>query len=61
MYINDLPLRINSVTEPILFADYTSVTISSRNFKGFSSVSVFSHVIKWFAADNLVINLDKMI
>jgi hypothetical protein len=29
---NGLPLRINSISEPILFADDTSVMISSRNF-----------------------------
>jgi len=28
-----------SVLEPILFADYTSVIISSRNFEDFCSVS----------------------
>jgi len=27
IYINDLPLRINSVAEPVLFADSTSVII----------------------------------
>ena len=32
VYINDLPLRINSLSEPILFADDTSVIISNRNF-----------------------------
>ena len=32
-------LKINSVLEPILFADDTSAIISSRNFKYFSSVS----------------------
>jgi hypothetical protein len=30
--INDLPLRINYVSEPILFTDDTSVIILSRNF-----------------------------
>ena len=60
-YINDLPLRTNSVSEPILFAGDTSIIISSRNFKDFSSVSnlVLSHMIKWFAANNLVLHLDK--
>jgi hypothetical protein len=33
IYINNLPMRINSVSEPVLFADYTVVTISNRNLK----------------------------
>jgi hypothetical protein len=55
-------MTINSVSEPILFADDTGVTISSRNFEDFSSVSnlVLSLMIKCFAANNLVPNLDKM-
>jgi hypothetical protein len=55
-------MRINSVSQPKLFADDTSVIISCRNFKDFCSVSnlVLSHMIKWFAANNLVLNLDKM-
>jgi hypothetical protein len=54
-------MRINSVSEPILFVDDTDVTVSSRNFKDFFSVTilVLSHMIKWFAANNLVQNLDK--
>jgi mannose/fructose/N-acetylgalactosamine-specific phosphotransferase system component IID len=36
VYVNDLPLRINSLAEPILFADDTSVIISNRNFIVFS-------------------------
>jgi hypothetical protein len=35
IYISDLPLTINSLTEPVLFADDTSVIISNRNFEGF--------------------------
>jgi len=59
-YINDLPLRVNFVLELILFAD---VKISSRNFEDFSSVSnsVLSPMTKWFAANNLILNLDKTI
>jgi hypothetical protein len=61
IYKNDFPLRINYVTETILFADDIRVIISSRNFEEFCSVSnlVFFHVIKWFVANNLVLNLDK--
>ena len=38
IYSNYLPLIINSISEPILFADNTSVIILSRN-KDFYSVS----------------------
>jgi hypothetical protein len=60
-YIQDLPLRINAVSEPVLFADDTSVIISSRNFEDFCTLSnlVLFHVIKLFAANNLVLILDK--
>jgi len=62
IHINDLSMRINDLSEPILFADGTSVIISSGNFEDFCSVSylVLFHMIKWFAANNLVLNLDKM-
>jgi len=55
---NDLPLRINSLSEPI----HTNVIISSRNFEDFYSLSnlVQSCIIKWFAANNLVLNFDNM-
>jgi hypothetical protein len=61
IYINYPPLRINAVSEPILFADDTSIVISSRNFKEFSAVSnfVLSHMIKWFDNNNLAPNSDK--
>ena len=60
-YTKDLPLIINAVSELVLFADDTSVTISSRNFEDFCSMSnlVLFHIIKLFAANNLVLNLDK--
>ena len=32
LYVNDLPVRINSLAEPILLADETSVIISNGNF-----------------------------
>jgi hypothetical protein len=44
----DLCMRINSVSEPVLFTDDTSVIISSRNFKDFCSLSnlVVPHMIE---------------
>jgi hypothetical protein len=49
------------VSELILFPDDTSVIISSRQFTDFSSLrnSFLSHITKWLAANNIVLNLDK--
>jgi hypothetical protein len=61
IYINDLPLRINSLSEPILFADDTSVIISNRNFEDFCTISrsVLSRMTDWFSANKLGLNLEK--
>ena len=42
IFINYLPLRINYISEPILFTDDTSVIISSRDFEDLSFYSSFS-------------------
>jgi len=49
------------ISELIVFADDVSVIIASRNFKNYFLVtnSVLSHMIKLFAANKLVLNLDK--
>jgi hypothetical protein len=54
-------VKINSVSKPVLFTDDTIVIISSRNFTGFLSVSnlVPSHIVKLFAANKLVLNLNE--
>jgi hypothetical protein len=61
IYINDLPFRINSLSEPIIFADDTNIIISNRNFEDFCTISnsVLSCMIDWFAANKLVLNLQK--
>jgi mannose/fructose/N-acetylgalactosamine-specific phosphotransferase system component IID len=61
VYINDLPLRINSLAEPVLFADDTSIIISNRKFIEFSTTAnlVLARVIEWFSANNLFLNLEK--
>jgi hypothetical protein len=61
IYFNDLPLRINSLSEPILFAHETRVIISNRNFEDFCMISnsVLSSMIEWFLANKLVLNLEK--
>jgi len=61
VYINDLPLRINFLAEPVLFADCTSVIISNRSFIEFATTAnlVLAHMIEWFSANKLVLNLGK--
>jgi hypothetical protein len=59
--INDLPPTINISSEPIIFADDTSVIISSKMFDDFCAMSniVLSHMNKWFNANRLALNIDK--
>jgi hypothetical protein len=59
--INDLPLQINKISEPILFADDTSILISRDNNDDFQEASniVLSHTIKWLEANQLVLNMEK--
>jgi hypothetical protein len=60
-YINELPPTINTLTIPIIFADDTSLIISSKNLDDFCMLSnrVLSLMSKWFAANKLALNLDK--
>jgi hypothetical protein len=62
IYINDLPLRKNSLAEPILFADDTNVIISNRNFIDFSTSAnlVLACMIEWCSANMLVLNFEKV-
>jgi mannose/fructose/N-acetylgalactosamine-specific phosphotransferase system component IID len=61
IYINDLSPTINISSEPIIFADDTSVIISSKKFEYFYAMSntVLSHMNKWFNANKLTLNIDK--
>jgi len=57
IYINNLPLRIHFVSEPMLFTDDASDIISRRKFEDFCSI--LSDMIKWFNAYKLILNLEK--
>jgi hypothetical protein len=63
IYINDLPPTINTLSEPIIFADDTSVITSSKNCVDFCGKSniVPSHMSKWFTANKLAIIQIKQI
>jgi hypothetical protein len=62
IYINDLPPTVSILSQPIIFTDDTSVIIFYTNFDDFCKVSntVFSHMSKWYNANKLAINLDKI-
>jgi hypothetical protein len=52
IYINDLPLNINTLSDPILFADNTNVIVSKANYDDFKQTShlFLSHMCEWFQA-----------
>jgi hypothetical protein len=55
-----IPLRINSLLEPVVFADDTCVIISGKNFEEVCSMArLVCNMIEWFGANKLVLNLDK--
>jgi len=63
IYINDIPLQINSNAEPITFADDTSGIISNRNFIDFSTVAnlVLACKTEWFSVNMTDFKLGKNI
>jgi hypothetical protein len=54
-------LKINAISDPILFVDDTSVIISKDNYDDFKQTSnlVLSHMCEWFDAYQLVLNVEK--
>ena len=52
---------MNSLSEP-MFADNTSVIISTKKFHVISTLSnlILSCIRKWLTGNRLVLNLDKM-
>jgi hypothetical protein len=61
IYTNDLPPKINTLSEPIIFSDDTSVIIYNKNVDDFCATSniIVSHTSKWFTDNKLALNLDK--
>jgi hypothetical protein len=61
IYINDLPSTINTLADPIIFADDMSATISSKNFDDVFMLSngVVCLMGKWIAANKLTLNSNK--
>ena len=63
VYINDLPKAVEHKALPILFADDTSILLTSPNiFQLQSDLNiVFEQPNKWFKYNSLFLNLDKLI
>jgi hypothetical protein len=61
LYINDLPKTINDKTIPILFADDTSLLVTSPNLNDFqANINTAFHCInEWFKVNLLSINFSK--
>jgi hypothetical protein len=61
IYINDLPIWINTCSKPVLFADDISILITANNLRNLQmrSLSVLTHTSKWFAANGLSLNINK--
>jgi hypothetical protein len=61
VYISDLPSTISFLSDPIIFADDTSIIISSKKFDDFHTRSntVVSQISKWYFANKLALNFIK--
>jgi hypothetical protein len=61
VYINDLPLSLNIISTPILFADDTSVLITSQNPKEFNIVTneILQKLGNRFKTNVLLLNYEK--
>jgi hypothetical protein len=59
--IHYLPLEIDSVSRPILYADDTSGLISGNSLQNLQikSVIVLNALSKWFTMNGLSLNLEK--
>jgi hypothetical protein len=61
LYINDLPKIVNDNAEVVLYADNTSIIITSLNPTGFTNSAnrILQDINKWFATNLLALNADK--
>jgi hypothetical protein len=61
VYINDLPLFLNRISTPILFAHDTSVLITNQNPRDFNIITneILQKLDKWFKTNLLLLNFDK--
>jgi hypothetical protein len=61
IYINDLPLSVNKFASVLLFADDTSILVTDKNHCAVKHkvTGTLPHIANWFAANKLVLNINK--
>jgi hypothetical protein len=61
IYISDLPLCINKLAKVFLFADYTNILVTGRNYAElkYKVMGTLSLIMKWFTDNKLVLNINK--
>jgi hypothetical protein len=61
-YINDLPKVVNNNSKPVLFADDTSIIVSSPSVANFKNdlTLAFEQLNTWFNTNLLSLNYNKM-
>jgi hypothetical protein len=61
IYLNDFPKIINKLSHTILFAEDTSIFVTSTNYIELNQKlnSILHHIYKWFETNQLVLNTNK--
>ena len=61
IYLNDFPKIINQLSHIILFADDTSIFVTSTNYNELHQKlnSILHHIPKWFQTNQLILNANK--
>jgi hypothetical protein len=58
VYVNDLPIILNGLAHPVLYADHTTPIVSSKDVNNTINL-VMSHIHRWFQTNQLILNLKK--
>jgi hypothetical protein len=61
LYVNDLPNAISELSNPVLFADDTSLILTNPDTHRFEKDinTVLEKLNKWFSSDSLSLNIEK--
>jgi hypothetical protein len=61
LYVNDLPNAISNISNPVLYADDTSLIITNSDSQMFEKDinTAIQQISKWFQSNLLLLNLEK--